>query len=43
MSFDFNRIITHASYLDKKTAPNTDNMGKLFVTFFAFAPATKTG
>jgi hypothetical protein len=23
----------------KKTPPNTDNMGKLFVTLFAFAPA----
>jgi len=23
-------------------APNTDNMGKLFVTLFAFAPALKT-
>jgi hypothetical protein len=22
--------------------PNTDNMGKLFVTLFAFAPAPKT-
>jgi hypothetical protein len=27
----------------KKNAPhNTDNMGKLFVTVFAFAPAPKT-
>jgi len=23
--------------------PNTDIMGKLFVTFFAFVPAAKTG
>jgi hypothetical protein len=22
--------------------PNTDNMGKLFITLFAFAPALKT-
>ena len=28
--------------IDKKTGANTDNMGKLFVTVFAFAPAPKT-
>jgi hypothetical protein len=27
---------------DKLPTPNTDNMGKLFVTLFAFAPALKT-
>ena len=26
----------------KFTPPNMDNMGKLFATFFAFAPAHKT-
>ena len=31
-------------YYEKKLLrpPNTDNMGKLFVTLFAFAPALKT-
>ena len=29
--------------MNKITPYNTDNMGKLFVTLFAFAPATKTG
>jgi hypothetical protein len=28
---------------NKTTPHNTDNMGKLFVTFFAFATATQTG
>ena len=28
--------------LNKKAKPNTDNMGKLFVTLFAFTPAAKT-
>jgi len=27
---------------NKKTMPNTDNMGKLFVTVFALAPTPKT-
>jgi hypothetical protein len=27
---------------EKSTSANTDNKGKLFVTVFAFAPATKT-
>ena len=28
--------------MQKTTNHNTDNMGKLFVTVFAFAPAPKT-
>jgi hypothetical protein len=28
--------------MNKTPATNTDNMGKLFVTVFAFAPALKT-
>jgi hypothetical protein len=28
--------------VNKKAAANTDNMGKLFDTVFAFAPAPKT-
>jgi hypothetical protein len=27
---------------DRRATANTDNMGKLFVTLFAFAPAPKT-
>jgi len=35
--------LTDDQYLDLiKTPYNTDNMGKLFVTLFAFAPALKT-
>jgi hypothetical protein len=33
----------HILYCQKnKSAPNTDNKGKLFVTVFAFAPAPRT-
>jgi len=40
-------ILIHKQKLKAKTeqnstAYNTDNMGKLFVTLFAFAPALKT-
>jgi hypothetical protein len=28
--------------MNKRAAYNTDNMGKLFVTLFAFTPAPKT-
>jgi hypothetical protein len=31
-----------AKDLIKISRPNTDNMGKLFVTLFAFAPAPQT-
>jgi hypothetical protein len=34
---------TNNSLITKsKTSPNTDNIGKLFVTLFAFVPALKT-
>jgi len=36
------RLIDRASGLHKTAPHNTDNMGKLFVTLFAFAPAPKT-
>ena len=35
-------VIWHRDSYKISPKPNTDNMGKLFVTVFAFAPAPKT-
>ena len=35
-------LTTLTNYRKGQLTTNTDNMGKLFVTLFAFAPALKT-
>jgi hypothetical protein len=35
-------VFSHRDSFKISPKPNTDNMGKLFVTLFAFAPALKT-